>query len=72
MGTFSAVGDRPCRHALVAGLDQQAEQRQPMLLGKRAQRFDRGIGFHQRKFAQWIADAQQGVSGRALKLDATA
>ena len=53
-------GDGAGRHAPVAGLHQESEQAQTMLLSERGKRLDRGGGLHQRIPAQRISRAQQG------------
>ena len=60
------LGDRARGHALVAGLDEQAEEREAMLLRQRAERLDGSFALYQRKLAQRIAAAQQGTGGRAM------
>src|SRR5439155_10357465 len=50
VGDTKRLGDCTRSHALLAGLHQQPEQAQAMLLGKGAKRIDRCSSFHTRTF----------------------
>jgi len=64
VGDVELLGDRSRRQSFLAGLDQQAEQGQSMLLGQGAKRDDGGVHVNQRKFAHWRQQpGQQGVGG---------